>query len=179
MLYRSSHPRSLLRNHCTSTGFPSTQAGQSVSGQRRPMVFPAATTAEALGAWFSLTALESPGWPSYAYQVFETIKSIWERSKRSSISISHCEFFQQEIKALPKKVLQTHPTIGPQKVDNYVRTHLSDNWWCLQQAIEKSVQITDDPRPMPFIIASNFNKFVGKPKTYADIAAAKAKRISD
>jgi len=123
--------------------------------------------------------LESPGWPSYAYQVFETIKSIWERSKRSSISISHCEFFQQEIKALPKKVLQTHPTIGPQKVDNYVRTHLSDNWWCLQQAIEKSVQITDDPRPMPFIIASNFNKFVGKPKTYADIAAAKAKRISD
>jgi hypothetical protein len=133
-----------------------------------------------LGVWQSharCSGLECAGWPSFRYQVFEQIESMWERSKSSSLS--PIEFFRQQIKVLPKTVWQTHPTIGSQKVDNYVRTYLSENWWYLQRAIEKSLQSNDDPRPMHFIIASNFNKFVREPKTHADIAMAKAEIISD
>ena len=123
------------------------------------------------------SGLECPGWPSYRYQVFEQIESMWEHSKSSSLS--PVEFFRQQIRHLPKTVWQTHPSIGSQKVDNYVRTYLSENWWYLQGAIEKSLRSNHDPRPMHFIIGSNFNKFIGEPKTHADMAVAKAARISD
>lgn len=133
-----------------------------------------------LGVWQSharCSRIESPGWPSYRYQIFEKIESMWEQSKFSSIS--PVEFCRQQIAALPKTVWQTHPIMGSQKVDNYVRTHLCENWWYLQRAIEKSLQPNDDPRPMHFIISSNFDKLLGELRTYADSAVAKAARICD
>lgn len=141
---------------------------------------PFAVNVPFLGVWQSharCSKLEVPSPPSYRYQVFEKIESIWERSQRSPIP--RLEFFQQEIKVLPQTVLQEHPTLGSQRVDNYVRTHLCENWWYLQRAIEKSLQTTDDPRPMHFIIASNFDNLLGEPKTFADSAVAKTQRICD
>jgi hypothetical protein len=132
-----------------------------------------------LGVWQSharSSKLECSGWPSYRYQVFETIESIWDRSKRSSIS--PIEFFQQEIKALPKTVQTRVPGETKfQRTENYVRAYLSENWWFLQRAIQRGLQPNDDPRPMHFIISSNFDKLVNEPRTYADSAIVKAASI--
>ena len=141
---------------------------------------PFAVDVRFLGAWQSharCSGLGCAGWPSYRYQVFEQIESMWEHSKSSSLPT--VEFFREQIKRLPKTVRQTHPPIGSDEVDNYVRSYLSENWWYLQRAIERSVQIDHDPRPVHFIIASNFNTFVGEPKTYADMAVARVARVSD
>jgi len=140
---------------------------------------PYATSVPFVGVWQSharCSKLECSGWPSYGYQVFKTIDSIWKDSERSSIS--RLELFQEEIKALPKTVRTRIPGETKfQKADNYVRTYLSENWWYLQHAIEKSVQITDDPRPMPFIICSTFNELLGSARTAADLVMAEAARI--
>jgi hypothetical protein len=131
-----------------------------------------------LGVWQSharCSKLDSSMLPSFHYEVFNAIESILERSKGSPLSL--LEFFQQEIKVLPKTILLTHPTMGSRRVDNYTRTHLCENWWYLQCAIEKSQKSTDDPRPMHFVIAANFDKLLGEPRTYADSAIAKAASI--
>lgn len=133
-----------------------------------------------LGVWQSharCSKLDSSALPSSHYQVFETIQSIWERSKSSPLSVF--EFFQQEIKALPKTILLTHPAMGSQKVANYVKAKLCENWWYLQRAIEKSLTTKDDPRPMHFVIASNFDKLIAEPRTFADSALATAASICD
>jgi len=123
------------------------------------------------------SSLQSPGWPSYRYQVFETIQSIWETSEHSTSPT--VEFFRQQIRSLPKAVMQTHPTIGRHKCENYVRTYLSDNWWDLERAITASLETKNDRRPMHFIIAANLDVFVGQAKTLADVALAKAARLRD
>jgi hypothetical protein len=124
------------------------------------------------------SALQSPGWPSYRYQVFETIQSIWETSEHSTLPTT-LEFFRQQIRSLPKVVVQTHPTMGKYKCDNFVRAYLSDNWWDLERAIKASLETKNDPRPLYFIIAANLDIFVGQPKTLADVALAKAARLRD
>jgi hypothetical protein len=123
------------------------------------------------------SSLQSPGWPSYRYQVFETIQSIWETSEHSTLTT--VEFFRQQIRSLPKTVTQTHPTIGRHKCENYVKAHLSDNWWDLERAIKASLETKNDARPMHFIIAATLDVFVGQPKTLADVALAKAARLRD
>src|SRR5580692_1591562 len=60
----------------------------------------------------------------------------------------------------PKTMVTTHPTMGTNRVDNYVKAKLCENWWYLQRAIERSLQAKDDPRPMHFIIASTFDKLI-------------------
>jgi hypothetical protein len=89
------------------------------------------------------------------------------------------DVFEKEIRALPKMSVQDHPQLGPQKIENYVRRFLCENWWHLQRAIKKSLETTDDPRPPHFVIASNLDKFVAGPKTSADLAVADAARIRD
>lgn len=131
-----------------------------------------------IGVWQSharCSQLACPMWPSYHYQEFETVESIWERAEHSSIS--RLEFFQQQIKVLPKMVLQTHPTLGTLKIENYVRKHLADNWWYLQRAIEESVRSADDPRPMPFRICAIFHKLLANSGGAAESVLAEAARI--
>ena len=123
------------------------------------------------------SALQCPGWPSYRYRVFEAIRSIWETSEHSALPT--IEFFRHEICRLPKTVMQTHPSIGRHKCDNYVRTYLSENWWDLERAIKASLEPKDDPKPMYFVIAANLDLMVGQPKTLADVALAKAARLRD
>jgi hypothetical protein len=133
-----------------------------------------------MGVWQSharCSKLDCSQLPSSHYQVFQSIESIWERSKNTRLSVF--EFFQQEIRALPKTVLLTHPAMGSQRVDNYVKIQLCQNWWYLQRAIEKSLITKDDPRPMHFVIASNFDKLIAEPRTFADSAMAKSASICD
>ena len=141
---------------------------------------PCAIDVPFLGVWVSharCSKLDCSEPYSFHYELFATIESIWERSKSSSLPAF--EFFQQEIKALPKTVVTTHPTMGTNRVDNYVRAKLRENWWYLQRAIERSLQAKDDPRPMHFIIASDFDKIIAEPRTFADSAMAKAASIRD
>jgi len=134
-----------------------------------------------MGVWQSharCSKMKSPGWPNYRYEVFKTIESAWKNSS-SSTTQPIIEIFETTIRALPRTVVQEHPQMGPQKIENYVRTFLCENWWHLQRAIKESLETKDDPRPPFFIIASNLNKFVAEPKTFADLAVADTARIRD
>lgn len=131
-----------------------------------------------LGVWQSharCAKLDSPALPSFHYLAFQAIESIWERSRDSAIPLF--EFFQQEIKALPKTIVMKHPVMGEQRTDNYARTHLCEHWWYLQRAIEQSIEAENDPRPMHFRIAARFDQLLAKPRTNADSAVAKTARI--
>jgi hypothetical protein len=133
-----------------------------------------------MGVWQSharCSKMKSSGWPNYRYEVFKTIESAWEHSSSSTEPIT--EFFESTIRSLPKIVFQEHPQMGRHKIENYVRIFLCENWWHLQRAIKKSLETKDDPRPPFFVIASNLDKFVGEPKTHADLAVAEAARIRD
>jgi hypothetical protein len=133
-----------------------------------------------MGVWQSharCSRIKSPGWPNYRYEVFKTIESAWKNSSSSTQAIS--EVFEKKIRGLPRTVVQEHPQMGPLKVENYVRTFLCENWWQLQRAIRKTLETTVDPRPPFFVIASNLDRFVAEPKTFADLAVADAARIRD
>jgi hypothetical protein len=134
-----------------------------------------------MGVWQSharCSKMKSPGWPNYRYEVFKTIESAWKNSS-SSTTQRIIEVFEKTIRVLPRTVVQEHPQMGPQKIENYVRTFLCENWWHLQRAIKNSLESKDDPRPPFFVIASNLNKFVAEPKTFADSAVAEIARIRD
>jgi hypothetical protein len=126
---------------------------------------------------YRCAALICPAWPNYRYQIFETIRSCWEHAQHSTLS--PVDVFQNKIHNLPRVVMQTHPTMGKHKCDNYVRSHLCENWWDMERAIELSLKTTDDLRPMHFTIAANFDLCIGQPKTMADVALAKAARLRD
>jgi hypothetical protein len=132
-----------------------------------------------LGAWQSharCSKLSCPGWPSFHYQIFETIESLWMDSALSPIATA--EFFQQGVRALPKTVQARRPGQSkPQKTDNFVRTYLSANWWYLERAIERSVQPHNDPRPMPYLISSHFNSLLGSPKNATDLFIAETAKL--
>jgi hypothetical protein len=133
-----------------------------------------------MGVWQSharCSKMKSPGWPNYRYEVFETIESAWENFSSSTQPIN--EVFEKKIRGLPRNVVQEHRQLGTLKIENYVRTFLCENWWHLQRAIKKSLETKDDPRPPFFVIASNLDKFVAEPKTFADLAVAEAARIRD
>lgn len=133
-----------------------------------------------MGVWQSharCSKIKSPGWPNYRYVVCEIIESAWKHSSSSTLPI--IEVFEKEIRALPRVIVQEHSQMGPQKIENYTRTFLCENWWHLQRAIKKSVETKDDQRPPFFVIASNLDKFVAEPKTFADLAIAEAARIRD
>jgi hypothetical protein len=133
-----------------------------------------------MGVWQSharCSKMKSPGWPNYRYEVFKIIESAWENSSSSAQPI--IEVFETKIRGLPRIVFQEHPQMGRHKIENYVRTFLCENWWHLQRAIKKSLETKDDPRPPFFVIASNLDKFVAEPKTFADLAVAETARIRD
>jgi hypothetical protein len=133
-----------------------------------------------MGAWQSharCSQMKSPGWPTYRYDVFKTIESAWMNSSSSTTPI--VVVFEKEIRDLPRIIVQEHPQMGVRKIDNYARAFLCENWWHLQRAIKKSLETKDDPRPPFFVIASNLDKFVAEPKTFADLAVAEAARIRD
>jgi hypothetical protein len=147
---------------------------------------PYARDVEFLGVWVSrerCAKIECRFWPNLDYQVFETIETIWN-DKMISAS-SPVDFFRQRIAALPKTRKATIPQEraikGKKKrVPNSVRQRLADNFFYLEQAIDKSLKSIDkDSRPMPFIILSNFGEILAKPRTAVDQVLAEARKITD
>jgi hypothetical protein len=144
---------------------------------------PYARDVEFLGVWVSRersAKIECPFWPNREYQVFETIETIW--NDKSISASSPVDFFLQRIAALPKTRKATIPqekVISKKKrVPNSVRQHLADNFFYLEQAIDKSLKSVDeDSRPMPFIILSNFGEILAQPRTFADQVLAEGARI--
>jgi hypothetical protein len=133
-----------------------------------------------MGVWQSHARClksKAPGWSSYRYEVFKTIETVCEQASPSSEVITQA--LEKRIKTLPRMAKHDHPQIGSQKIENYTRVFLCENWWYLQRAIKKSLETTDDPRPLHFIIVSNLDKFIGEPKTQADLAIAQTMKIRD
>jgi hypothetical protein len=138
-----------------------------------------------LGVWVSrerCAKIECGFWPNLDYQVFETIETIWNDERISASS--PVDFFRQRIAALPKTRKATIPqekVSGNKKkkrVPNSVRQHLADNFFYLEQAIDKSLKSANkDSRPMPFIILSNFGEILAQPRTFADQVLAEGARI--
>jgi hypothetical protein len=117
--------------------------------------------------------LSCPMWPSWHYEEFKAIESMWKESEL--FPATRLNVFENEIRSLPKTVLQTHPTLGSIRVENYVRTHLSEKWWYLQRAIEASIKALDDPRPMAFKICSTLNKLLSSPNPAEEVRAEAAR----
>jgi len=146
---------------------------------------PHATGVEFLGVWVSrerCAKIECCFWPNLDYQVFETIEMIWNDNRISASS--PVDFFRQRIAALPKTRKATIPQEKAsgkkrERVPNSVRQHLADNFFYLEQAIDKSLKSVDkDSRTMPFIILSNFGEILAKPRTAVDQVLAEAKKIT-
>ena len=115
---------------------------------------PYARGVEFLGVWVSrerCAKINCLHWPNLDYQVFETIEAIW--NDKSIIASSPVDFFRQRIAALPKTRKATIPqeTVGGKKkkrVPNSVRQRLADNFFYLEQAIDKSLKsANEDSRP--------------------------------
>lgn len=136
-----------------------------------------------IGVWVSRersAKIESDHWPNLRYEVFKKIETIWNQKGTSNSST--VDFFRGKIAALPKKVKPTIPqqrwNKKKKRVPNLVRQQLADNFFYLEQAIDKSSKVAGtDPRPMPFLIAEGFDDLCAKPKTALDQVLAEAKKI--
>jgi len=137
-----------------------------------------------MGAWQSYvrcSKLPCLLWPHHRFQVFETIQSIWKKSRTSDLPPE--EFFYQEIMALQKTVVRK--TVDPvtkepelNKVENGVRSYLLDNWPIWSRAIRKSLESPVESERMPFMIGSNFTKIQREPQTttLADLVLGRYER---
>ncbi len=119
--------------------------------------------------------------PSFPFRVFETIKAIWNR-RDSDPELSPVQLFRQEIKKLPKTVEATVPQPPPhpakkERIGNFLRSHLAENWLYLRLAIEESLKSKIHPTRVPFLIASQFDKNLAKPRSAADCVLAANERI--
>jgi|HubBroStandDraft_5_1064220.scaffolds.fasta_scaffold20299_2 hypothetical protein len=136
-----------------------------------------------VGVWVSrerCAKIESDHWPHIHYELFKRIESIW--NDRGPSNTSAVEVFREKIAALPKTV---KPTIPQQKqtkkkrVPNLIRQQLGENFFYLEQAIDKSLKCAGtDPRPMPFLILEKFDEFLAKPRTAVDQVLATARKIT-
>jgi hypothetical protein len=143
---------------------------------------PYARDVKFIGAWVSRersAKLECRFWPNLRYELFKTIESIWNENEISTAS--PIDFFRDKIAALPRNVKPTIPQEkrGKKKrVPSSVRQKLADNFYYLERAIDKSLELAkSDPRPMPFLISANFDEILAEPKTYADQVLAAAMKI--
>jgi hypothetical protein len=135
-----------------------------------------------IGVWVSrerCAKIESRFWPNIRFQLFKTIESLWNGVGTSATS--PVDFFRGKIAALPRAVKPTIPQDKQgrkKRVPNSVRQQLTDNFYYLERAIDKSMESAqNDPRPMPFRILAKFYEIQAEPKTYADQVLAQAKKI--
>ena len=122
-----------------------------------------------LGVWQSYTRCTKIDCaPHPRFQLFETVQSIWKKSRKSELPV--LEFFFQQITALPKT--KTVKKIDPMteeefedQADNWIRSHLLDLWPIWSLAIQKSLESTVEPDRVPFLICANFTVIQRDPKT--------------
>ncbi len=130
---------------------------------------PLAPTVPFMGAWQSYvrcSKLERE--PHYRFQLFETIQSIWNKSRESTLPL--LEFFHEEISALQEKVTvkKADPITGEEfkeKVLNMVRYTLRNDWPIWKLAIRKSFEFQVEIDRVPFLICANFTKVQRDPGT--------------
>lgn len=104
--------------------------------------------------------------PHHRFQVFETIQSIWKKSRKAKVPT--VEFFHQEIMALQKTVTTVDPLTKKalsERSENGVRSYLLSYWPIWNLAIEKSLESSVEPERIPFLICSNFTTVQRDPKT--------------
>jgi hypothetical protein len=120
-----------------------------------------------MGAWQSYVRCSKlPCAPHHRFQIFETVQSIWKKSRKSKVRT--VEFFHQEITALPKTAKIVDPTTKKEsedRVENGVRSYLLNFWPIWSLAIEKSLESPVEQDRVPFLICSNFTKVQSDPKT--------------
>jgi hypothetical protein len=144
---------------------------------------PFARDVKFIGVWVSRersAKIDCRFWPNLQYQLFKTIESIWNDNEISTVS--PVDFFRDKIAALPRNVKPTIPQEkrGKKKrVPNAVRQKLADNFYFLERAIDKGLELAQiDPRPIPFLVLAKFDEILAEPKTYADQVLAEAKKIT-
>jgi len=120
------------------------------------------------GCWQSFarcSKLECAIWPTYQFQRFEIIQSIWNRRDKYP-QLSPVELFRLEIPKLPKikeseaKRFSSRITIAEKKriVNGFVRDNFMDEFRNLRLAIEESLRKCNRPDQMPFLILARFTK---------------------
>jgi len=122
-----------------------------------------------MGAWQSYarcSKLDCP--PHPRFQLFETIQSIWNKSRKSKLPL--LEFFHQQITALPKTITvkRVDPISGKEfedKIQNVIRYLLVDSWPIWTLAIKKSFEFQVEIERVPFLICANFAKVQRDPRT--------------
>ena len=136
-----------------------------------------------LGVWQSYARCSKINCPPHPrFQLFETIQSIWKRSRKSKLST--VEFFYQQVTALPKTVTvkKIDPMTGEEfegQVENWTRSHLltSRPIWTL--AIQKSLQSPTDEERVPFLICANFTIIQSDPKTSVLMVLGSAEKVKN
>jgi hypothetical protein len=122
-----------------------------------------------LGAWQSYARCSKIDCPPHPrFQLFETIQSIWNKSRKSTLPL--LEFFQHEISTLQKTktVKKLDPITGEEFNDkelNWVRHTLENDWPIWKLAIRKSFEFQVEIERVPFLICANFTKVQQDPRT--------------
>lgn len=130
---------------------------------------PLCPTVPFMGAWQSYVRCSKLGCePHHRFQLFETLQSIWRKSRKSKSSL--LEFFQREINALSKTkiVKKVDPITGKEfedKVLNMVHYTLVNDWAIWALAIRKSFEFQVEIERVPFLICANFTRVQRDPGT--------------
>ena len=106
--------------------------------------------------------------PHHRFQLFETIQSIWKKSRKSGVPL--LELFPQETAAMQKTftVRNIDPITGEEFEDktlNMIRYTLENDWPIWRLAIRKSFEFQVEIERLPFLICANFTKVQSDPGT--------------
>jgi hypothetical protein len=122
-----------------------------------------------LGVWQSYARCAKIDCPPHPrFQLFETIQSIWKKSRKSKLPI--LEFFYQQVTALPKT--KTVKKIDPMteeefddQAENWIRSHLLNLWPIWSLAIQKSLESPTPEDRVPFLVCAYFTIIQRDPKS--------------
>src|SRR5205807_1316731 len=106
--------------------------------------------------------------PHPRFQLFETVQSIWNKSRKSKRPV--LEFFYEQITALPKskRVKQVDPITGEEfdaDAANPIRADLLKFWSIWKLAIQKSLEASLEEQRVPYLICANFTVCQRDPKS--------------
>jgi hypothetical protein len=130
---------------------------------------PFCSTVPFMGAWQSYVRCSKLKCePHHRFQLFETIQSIWKKSRKSGVPL--LELFPQEIAAMQKNftVRKIDPITAEEFEDktlNMVRYTLENDWPIWKLAIRKSFEFQVEIERVPFLICANFTKVQRDPGT--------------
>ena len=139
------------------------------------------------GCWQSFTRcskLECAIWPTYQFQRFDIIKSIWNRRHKYP-QLSPVELFRQEILKLPKTndsqaaQFPSRITMAEKRriVNGFVRGNFMDEFRHMRLAIEDSLRECNHGERVPFLILARFTKGLGQPSNAVERVLAASERL--